>query len=161
MRSSPLGVAIVYQNLIKNLIEALANATSAPPKAPSGRGFRQSRAPQLSAASRCPACHAAEEAERRYGLTLLAHLEEAELTDAYVQAGGLCLPHLRTVLALANHAQARTVQERQLAIYRSLHDQLGEFIRKHDHRFRHEPFGDEKDAWRRAVAALAGEPEAA
>ncbi len=159
MRGSPLGIAIVYQNLIKNLIEVLSGPTGTSPKAPSGRAFREGTATSLGAGGRCPACHAEAEAERRHGLTLLAHLEESALADAYVRAGGLCLPHLRIVLALANPAQARTVQERQLAIYRALHEQLGEFIRKHDHRFRHEPFGEEKDAWRRAVAVLAGEPD--
>ena len=51
------------------------------------------------------------------------------------------------------------MQAWQLAIYRGLHGQLAEFIRKHDHRFSQEPFGAEKDSWTRAVAALAGEPD--
>jgi len=31
-----------------------------------------------------------------------------------------------------------------------------EFIRKNDYRFRHETWGEERDAWLRAIAALAG-----
>jgi hypothetical protein len=43
-----------------------------------------------------------------------------------------------------------------VTVYRGLHGELSEFIRKHDHRFSQEPFGVEKDSWTRAVAALAG-----
>lgn len=125
-----------------------------------GRRNRRQTAPRLAAAERCPACHAEAEGVERYGLTLLAHLDQPELADAYAPAGGLCLPHLRTVLGLADDAQAYTVQAWQLAIYRGLYGELAEFIRKHDHRFNQEPFGAEKDAWTRAVAALAGEPDA-
>jgi len=61
------------------------------------------------------------------------------------------------VLAQASDAQAYTLKTWQLAIYRNLHGELAEFIRKHDHRFGHEPFGAEKDAWLRTVAMFAGE----
>jgi len=158
MRGSPLGVAIVYKNLVKDLIETLE---SREPIVVRARGNRRGAATRLAAAGHCPACHAEDEAAERYGLTLLAHLGETELVDSYTQAGGLCLPHLRTVLVLADDAQSRTVQAWQLAIYCGLHEQLAEFIRKHDHRFSQEPFGAEKDSWTRAVAALAGEPDAA
>jgi hypothetical protein len=38
-----------------------------------------------------------------------------------------------------------------------LHAELAEIIRKHDYRYRDEPWGPEKDAWSRAAAKLAGE----
>ncbi len=156
MRGGPLGIGIVYQNLVKDVMEALE---SPEPVMARGRRNRRQTATRL-AAGRCPACHAEAEGVERYGLTLLAHLDKPELAEAYAPAGGLCLPHLRTVLALADDAQARTVQAWQLAIYRGLYGELAEFIRKHDHRFSQEPFGAEKDSWTRAVAALAGEPDA-
>jgi len=157
LRGSLLGVAIVYQNLVKDLIEALESPESV---AARGRGNRRQTATRLAASARCPACRTEDEAIERYGLTLLAHLDEPERADAYAQAGGLCLPHLRTVLTQADDAQARTVQAWQLAIYRGLYGELAEFIRKHDHRFSQEPFGAEKDSWTRAVAALAGAADA-
>jgi hypothetical protein len=157
LRGSPLGVAIVYQNLVKDLIEILEIPASA---APRGRGNRRQTATRLAASARCPACRTEDEAIERYSLTLLAHLDQPELAGAYAQAGGLCLPHLRTVLAQADDTQARTVQAWQLAIYRGLYGELAEFVRKHDHRFSQEPFGAEKDSWTRAVAALAGAADA-
>jgi hypothetical protein len=111
---------------------------------------------RLAAAGHCPACNAEDEAVERYGLTRLAHLDQPGLADAYAQAEGLCLPHLRALLIQADNAQARTILTWQVAVYRGLHEELSEFIRKHDHRFSQEPFGAEKDSWMRAVAALAG-----
>ena len=157
MRGSPLGVAIVYQNLVNDLIETLEDQT---PFVTRTHGVQRGTATRLAAAGRCPACRAEDEAVQRYSLTSLAHLEQPELADAYLQAGGVCLPHLPAVLAQANDAQGRTVQTWQLTVYRGLQGHLAEFIRKHDHRFSQEPFGVEKDSWTRAVAVLAGEPDA-
>ena len=44
----------------------------------------------------------------------------------------------------------------QHAVWERLGTHLSEFIRKSDHRFRGEPWGEESDAWLRAIAALAG-----
>jgi hypothetical protein len=154
MRGSPLGVAIVYQNLVKDLMATLSNLELSGGRA-GGKSGRMVTC--LSSRGACPACHAGAEAIQRYGSTLLACLDRPELAEAYGQAGGLCLPHLRTTLARAGDVQTRTVESWQSAIYRQLHGELAEFIRKHDHRFSQEPFGDEKESWTRAVAALAGE----
>ena len=34
--------------------------------------------------------------------------------------------------------------------------ELSEFIRKHDYRFQHEPIGDEKHSWQRAINLVVG-----
>ncbi|MGQ9489796.1 MAG: DUF6062 family protein [Anaerolineae bacterium] len=151
LRGSPLGMAIVYRNLVKDLAETSQRQAE-------DRGRRPAAA-RLAPADRCPACRARDEAVQRYGRTLLKWLGREELAAAYASAGGLCLPHLRELLGIANDAQARTMLAWQGAIYRNLIAQLDEFIRKHDHRFQDEPFGVEKDAWLRAVAALAGEAD--
>jgi len=41
-------------------------------------------------------------------------------------------------------------------LWERLAGQLGERIRKSDYRFRDEPWGQEGDAWRRAIPALVG-----
>lgn len=154
LRGSPLGVAIVYRSLLKDVVEVVQEHAEGRRAV---RGGRRSAATQLAPAGRCPACRAEDEAVERYGRTLLTWLDRQELATAYTSAGGLCLPHLSAILALADDAQARTVLAWQEKIYRELIAQLDEFIRKHDHRFSHEPFGVEKDSWLRAVAALASE----
>jgi len=157
MRGSPLGIAIVYQNLVNDLIETLADRQ---PIAARARAGRRGTATRLTVGGRCLACQAEDAAIQRYGLTLLAHLDQPELADAYVRGGGLCLPHLRVVLGQADDVQSRAVQGWQLTVYRRLGAQLVEFIRKHDHRFSQEPFGVEMDSWTRAVGALTNERDA-
>jgi len=44
----------------------------------------------------------------------------------------------------------------QRVIWERLTDQLSEIIRKSDYRFLDEPWGEEGDAWLRAIAVLAG-----
>jgi hypothetical protein len=46
----------------------------------------------------------------------------------------------------------------QRSVWERLYDELGEFIRKNDHRFRDETFGPERDSWRRALEAISGPP---
>ena len=46
----------------------------------------------------------------------------------------------------------------QKSVWQRLQADLDEFIRKSDQRFRDEPFGEERDAWRRALAAISGPP---
>jgi hypothetical protein len=154
LRGSPLGVALIYRSIINDLIEVLESQGPVVGRRP---GDRRALAARLGAAKRCPACRVEEEAAERASQTLLAHLGEPEIAPAYATAGGLCLSHLRGVLAQADEAQARTLQAWQLAVYQNLRKQLSEFIRKHDHRFRDEPFGDEAHSWIRAVASLVGE----
>jgi hypothetical protein len=90
--------------------------------------------------------------------TLVQSLTAEEgLLDAFEPSAGLCLPHLRQALALTRD---RTVFEAlvkaQRAIWQQLEADLGEFIRKSDHRFHGEAWGEERDAWLRGIAAVSG-----
>lgn len=156
LRGSPLSIAIIYRNIINDLINALESREPATIRRSAGRRGLVAR---LGGTAECPACLVEKEATHRAAETFLAHLEDPEIAGTYEQAGGLCLPHLRDVLARAGEEQARLLQGWQLAIYRGLQGELSEFIRKHDHRFRDEPFGSEADSWKRAMAGLAGEHE--
>lgn len=156
MRGSPLGIAIVYESLLGDVIRVLEGQGST---ATRSRSARREIRTQLAAGAPCPACRVEDAAVRRYGQTLLVHLDQPAFAEAYVEAGGLCLLHLRTVLAQADDGQSAILQAWQLESYRGLQAELAEFIRKHDHRFRDEPFDAERDSWRRAVAALTGEPD--
>ena len=66
----------------------------------------------------------------------------------------LCLPHLRQAVAAAN----ANVLPRIRPSWLSLSELLGEYIRKEDYRFRHEPRGSERDSPRWATALVAGAP---
>ncbi len=76
---------------------------------------------------------------------------------ALIRGGGLCLPHLRLALQASGPAagyQALLAAQREA--WSALMAELDEFIRKNDYRFQHEPMGDERDSWLRALDALLG-----
>jgi hypothetical protein len=65
--------------------------------------------------------------------------------------------HLRLALEAVSDGDAYAVL---LAISRkqleALNAELAEFIRKNDYRFRDEGFGNEGDAWKRALSKISG-----
>ncbi len=71
----------------------------------------------------------------------------------------MCFEHFELVWELA---QAREDREMILGVQRkaarSLLYDLQEHVRKHDHKFRHEPKGTERDSWQRAIFMTAGWP---
>jgi hypothetical protein len=114
----------------------------------------------LSPQAPCPVCARLEPREKDYVRTLVAHLEEpGGLAEAYRDSDGLCLSHFRLALASApSTGAAQALVAAQQSVWERLHRDLGEFIRKNDQRFRDEPFGEERDAWRRALEAISGPP---
>jgi hypothetical protein len=152
-RGSTLGVSIIYHDVVNTLARILEEEEAGGTRRKSNR---QALLGRLGPIAECPACQLERDAIPRAAKTLLKHLDEPELEGAFQAAGGLCLPHTKVVLAQANDDQARTVQRWQLEIYRKLREQLGEFIRKNDHRFQGEAIGAEADAGERAVLSLVG-----
>lgn len=109
----------------------------------------------LSPQSECPVCKNIEQLEKHLIKTLIKNINQ--LAESYRQSAGLCLPHLKTLLAQApSNQNTHTLLAAQLHIWEKLDADLTEFIRKNDYRFRHEGFGLEKDAWKRGVEATAG-----
>lgn len=76
------------------------------------------------------------------------------------RVGSCCLPHFRALLDLAQNDAARRLwmaqQEERL---KALQVELREYVRKHDYRYRKEPWGEELTSPVRAVAAFSGWPE--
>lgn len=167
---SALGVAILMQHVIKTLVTVIESdpveGMSIPILENVRRGLAKdyaskSTAPlvaRLEPQTQCPVCTHVEAQERELANTLLAHLDEpGDLAEDYRASDGLCLEHFRLSLARAlSPAQAKTLIAVQQSVWQRLHDELGEFIRKKDHRFKDEPFGSEKDSWRRALEAISG-----
>ncbi|MCO6450614.1 MAG: hypothetical protein J5I90_07470 [Caldilineales bacterium] len=110
----------------------------------------------------CPACSYEESMEEHYLSGLLQHLpDDDELAQAYQNSDGLCLNHFRLALMQARPGpKLDSLTAAQLVVWQRLDVQLGEFIRKNDHRFRGEAFGAEEDSWRRALEAISGPPPA-
>jgi hypothetical protein len=169
---SALGVAILMQHVIRTLMTVVESnpveGVSVPILENVRRGLAKdyasrSTAPlveQLEPQTQCPVCNHVEDREKELADTLLANLDEpGALAGDYRASDGLCLKHFRlSVTRALSPAQARTLIAAQQSVWQRLHDELGEFIRKKDHRFKDEPFGSEKDSWRRALEAISGPP---
>ena len=161
-----LGVALIYRDIIRAVSE-IADRGRCRGK-PSlmgglsrkllgkGRGGEPT-ASSLVGKQQCPACVIGQEAERNQVELLLAHLQDERLYDAYAKGEGLCLPHfVRALEAVEDEETLRLLVEPQLARYRLMLCDLDEFIRKRDHRFRHETYGEEGDVWLRVLNAVIG-----
>lgn len=102
----------------------------------------------------CPACSAAEDASARYAAALAAGLEDPALWQRLESGTGLCVAHVEEILARAKPAAAARLREAESARLATLQAELAEIIRKNDYRFRGEPWGEEKDAWLRALQKI-------
>jgi hypothetical protein len=166
-----LGIAIIYNDFIKQVTKALNRARYDGPggvslgrvqetlnrKRPSTA--TQTVVKQLQPQKPCPACRQEAELETLAMTTLVDFLAKDErLRDAFQASDGLCLPHLRRALELVRDEATFTmlleITKEKLV---RLQGELDEFIRKHDHRFQHEKFETEGDSWRRAIAQIVGE----
>ncbi|HEY8477865.1 MAG TPA: hypothetical protein VIN09_13460 [Chloroflexota bacterium] len=95
----------------------------------------------------CPACH---ETARQVA-TLARRLSVGDPV-------AVCLRHLQLVLDAAPPPRRSAWIERADAALDSLERGLGEFIRKHDHRYAHEAWGSEADSWLHAATFFGGCP---
>jgi len=165
-----LGVAIILHDVLQSLLPAIASATFQAISPWSARRVHEALDPKQPAAATaeavarlepqaaCPACAWVEKMERIYLDVLLGHLlGEDGLLAAYASSEGLCLPHFRQALAQVRDEQVfEALVGAQRTIWERLVGDLSEFIRKNDYRFRSETWGEERDAWLRAIAALSG-----
>jgi hypothetical protein len=156
-----LGVAIVYRDLLHHAVERGLGGGEGLDLGglgqKLGRLLHAGKAHCPAPAAACTACHFERDAEERYASAFVDQLGESNLRERYARSAGFCLPHLSRALTregrAADRAWLRANAEQRM---RSLIGELDEYIRKHDYRFRHEGFGDEKDAPERAVARLVG-----
>jgi hypothetical protein len=108
----------------------------------------------------CKDCRSSEETLAwAFARSLSGEEPDGKFRDLFLRSTGLCLPHFRLALLEVEDRSARDMlAEVQLRKMRSLLGELAEYLRKHDARYAHEPYGPEADAWVRAVALFTGEP---
>lgn len=107
----------------------------------------------------CPACVNRSElvrANARYLLDALA--TNPGIREKYTGSTGLCFAHFELVWNIADAADRTLIGRVQRDAAASLLSELAGHVRKHDHRYRDEPKGSERDAWQRAVLMTAGWP---
>jgi hypothetical protein len=170
--SAPLGIAIIHRDILNTLRAQLGKETYSKERRASLRAaVAGALSPELAAdrpevsqhlprKAICPACERRLEAEHLAFASLLEALDKNDqpMQAALESSDGLCIPHLRQALNAARSQQAFdllvSITSTQLS---SLIDDLDEFIRKNDHRFREEKIStQEKDSWRKALQRTSG-----
>ncbi len=97
------------------------------------------------------------EVEIGWARALARSIRLSETQAAFRRTPGLCLPHLAQALNCSDPAGARTLASLEAERIGVVVGDLDEYIRKHDYRFREEPWGQEVTAPRRAVELVVGE----
>ena len=165
-----LGIAIIYNDVLTNILRNLPNGSSSNERGGVGAFFNRV-AGKLSEKAKaavqaiippkpCPACVQQQEADEMTVKVFVQKLGEEKMRLAFSQSAGLCLPHLRQVLpAISNPADLDFLLKVQSEKLAALQGELAEFIRKNDYHFQHEGFGAERDAWKRVINLVAGKPD--
>ncbi|MBX2999647.1 MAG: hypothetical protein KF893_14105 [Caldilineaceae bacterium] len=161
-----LGVAIIQRAVMQ---EALRHLQGTP--TPTRRSFTQRLQDRLRRGDAgeavtdggvplapCPTCRHESEVEERTIQGLLADLVD-DLDAPLQQVGGLCWAHLQRTLRLCkdDHSRALLIEMHQ-NLWSQMIEDLGQFIRKLDHRFRDE-VPSEATRWsvERSIAVITGE----
>ena len=167
LRSKPgraLGIALIYRDIVRAIAETADSERYRRPSPSSairrltGRDEAKPRiVDKLTTHEPCPACAVGDDSERYFLDLLVAYLDDDQLYDAYSQGEGLCLPHLlRAFERVEDDGVFGRLVRPQVTRYLAMLGDLDEFIRKHDHRFTDEAYGEEGDVWLRAINAIVG-----
>jgi Family of unknown function (DUF6062) len=163
-----LGFSIIYHDILNSLLNSL-NHTAGAMQSVRRRGSVLGRAPDslrerirriiasLTPRKACPACQHREEIMRDLLSALVQDLLAPDLREALQASEGLCLSHLTLALG---YVKDNSTYETLLALHRAnlerLRDELAEFIRKNDYQMIKKGFGNEGDAWLRAISLVVG-----
>ena len=149
-----LGAGIIEQHMLKVALRQMQQSS-----APTRRSFFSKRGEnQKVEKATCPACDQAKAAEDRATTDMLQHFVD-DLDQPIAKAGGLCLNHVQQALSACEekdtHAALIRLHE---PLWQEEIALLDEFIRKHDHRFRHEGISQtEGNAVVRSIEIITGE----
>jgi hypothetical protein len=161
-----LGVAIIQRAVMKEAVRQLEGTPLAPGRTLFQRlqdqllrgGKMANRAEGGTAFEPCPACLHQSQVEERAIQGLLTYLVD-DLDAPLQQVGGLCWPHLQQSLRLCDGEQSCVLLvEMHRRLWSEMIEDLGEFIRKQDHRFHGEPATEEeRSSVDRSIGTLTGE----
>ncbi len=107
-----------------------------------------------SAKTECLLCETEKEADTRYASALAAGLSRPEVWESCLSNREFCVRHVEMLVSLARPPERARLIQLETEHLTRLKNELEEFIRKNDYRFREEPMGEEGDSWRRALLKL-------
>ncbi len=149
--SEALGHAILYQNLVKRILKTISERS---------RSNGEQLVQALEAEKGCPACRIEEETLERIVDSFAAALRQGDFVQEFQVSGSLCLPHLSRLLPHLDEKRKGGVLAHQVERMENLNQELAEFIRKCDYRFRDEVIGAEGDSYKRAADLVKGKHRA-
>jgi hypothetical protein len=153
LNATALGVAVLYEGVLRTLLDDMGRVTP-----DSGRAQITRATNALKPQGPCPACEHRDTVESHLLRNLLEHLDQDEFAAGLRRSAGLCLHHLRLILDLNGHTTAKALLlSIQQDIWNRLQQELVEYKRKSDYRFAHEEMGSEGDSSRRVIEQLSGE----
>jgi hypothetical protein len=146
-----LGFAILAESIV-GFIASRVHAANIHPKS-HGRRSRQ-----RTIEGRCPACEAGH-GSASFALHRLPEFMQYEEFAQWRRAGGrLCSQHLRQATGLAEHCAAmQTLLDQERQLLEGLVRSLGEYVRKCDWQYRHEPKADEQQSPAAAASFFEGD----
>ncbi len=155
-----LGVAILYRAAVRELLGRLSKT----PDAPRSQAFlpkffgRSARVDPVipEPGEGCMVCVAEGEAERRYLQLLLEGAKDGSLGDLVGGSGSVCVRHLSRASAVAGGWLPPALIDATREVFEDLESDLGRYVQHSDYRFRDEPWGKERDSWKRVVAQMLG-----
>lgn len=139
---STLGVSTMFARLFAGIVEDLEALNAQ-------RSFRRAV---------CPACASRTCQLQKNAAYLLDELATSPGRRAdFENSQGLCFAHFELVWEAAQTSEERALLlQVQRRAARALLADLREHVRKHDHKYAHEPKGAEQDSWQRAIFMTAG-----
>jgi hypothetical protein len=160
-----LGIAVLYSIALIDILRTIkkTSLTSGSPSLMTRiRGGNTDAganlADQLEPTERCLACETLIKAEGHYAETIIQHIHDPRLQEAYRASEGLCLPHFRLILRQTRDAESlQQFVTIQTAIWEHLYNNLEKFKDNYDV-VKAEEMGEEGDSYQRAIAQMAGEP---
>lgn len=154
-----LGISILYRVAVRAGIELLSR-TPEPSKTTSALSGLLGRDPRKEAAvhepgTGCMVCRAEGESEKRYLKVLVDGATDGSVDAPLDGPGAVCVRHLSRAAALTGGLPRALVEATREAL-KELEEDLNKHVRHNDYRFRDEPWGKERDAWKRAVSRMVG-----
>jgi len=162
-----LGTSIIYHDVLNFTIKAMGQVAEQDQNAHQGFGSRlfpklagqgKSLGAIIQPKKRCPVCAERDTTTRLTIGVFASSLADLTFCDAFEHSPGVCFPHLAMTFEHIRDAQAyKNLLRISTKQYGDIRQELAEFIRKNDYRFRDEKIGTEGTAWRRVIGIVVGE----
>jgi hypothetical protein len=155
-----LGTSILYRAATRDLLKHLSQMPDEPKSRASlrtligGSSREQTTFPEPG--SGCMVCRSEESAEDTYLRALLDGAEDGSLVRLLDGPGTICVRHLSRASKVGGGRLPEVLVEITRVALKDLEADLSLYVRHSSHQHRDEPWGKERDSWKRIVAKMVG-----